>query len=328
MAGDRIIVNASYKESKVTEEQLKKIDELIKVNDSEVPDFYEEGICNSFYIPVEDDEIQVFHHKPKNPITKRPILFVPGFNSTLWSWKDFTVPLFEKCEYYFLETREKTSSKIKKRFKADLTIKRTAKDIGLAIRYLGLDKQDFVLFGSSYCGGIVLQGLLDKTLNAPTIVVFDPFIEWAFYKNWIRAITVVPSFVIGILRMVLANIILAGMKNQTQRERVIDFVKGSTPWKWRKSSLQNFKFNIKSELPKIEEEIFLFHGPFDRHHPDEIFEEITKDIPKGRYIYMPTEEEKREMLNGVIGLEFAKVTKKEKLPKSLAQFEINLKREK
>lgn len=225
MAGDRIIMNTSYRESKVTEEQLKKIEELIKVNEREVPDFYEEGICDSFYIPVEDDEIQVFHHKPKNPITKRLILFAPGFNSTLWSWKDFAVPLHEKGEYYFLETREKASSKIKKRFKADLTIKRTAKDIGLAIEYLGLDKQDFVLLGASYCSGIILQGLIDKTLNAPTIVVFDPFSEWAFYKKWIQTMVVVPAFVYGILRLVLANIVLAGMKNQAQKERVIDFVK-------------------------------------------------------------------------------------------------------
>lgn len=317
-------MNSSYKESRITEEQLIKLNELVKENDRDVPNFYEEGICESFYIPVEEDEIRIFHYKPKKAITKRPILFVPGFSTTLRSWKDFAIPLYEKAEYYFLETREKASSKIAKRFKSDLTIERSAKDINLAIKQLGLDKQDFVLYGASYCGGIILQGLIDKTIDAPTAIVFDPLCEWIYYKNLVRFLSIFPVFVIRILRMLLARIILIGMKNQRQKERALDFVRGTETWKWKRASLQNFKYNNKERLQNITDDVFLFHGPHDRHHPSEIYEDIALRIPKGRYIYTPCEEDKRELMNGIIALKFAKVLKNDKIPKSLAQFEIKL----
>ncbi|MCK5047488.1 MAG: hypothetical protein KAS22_12960, partial [Candidatus Heimdallarchaeota archaeon] len=129
-----------------TQEQLDLVNNLIEKSPKGAPDFYEEGECEQFYIPVDGGEIRVFHRKPKNITAKRPILFIPGYSTTPWSWRGFPKPIHNNTEYYFLETREKASSRIKRNRKTNLTVDQKAKDVAGAIKHLGLDKRDFVLF--------------------------------------------------------------------------------------------------------------------------------------------------------------------------------------
>ncbi|NHJ31542.1 MAG: alpha/beta hydrolase [Asgard group archaeon] len=311
----------------LTQEQMNQINNLIENSPKEAPDFFEEGECEQFYIPVDGGEIRVFHRKPKKVSAKRPILFIPGFATTPWSWRGFPKSIHNNTEYYFLETREKKSSKIKRNRKANFRVDQKAKDIAQAIKFLGLDKKDFVLFGTSYCGGIVLQGLIQKYFTAPTIVVFDPSCNWAYMRKPIRwLLPIIPPFILGAMRFIFAKIFLAGMKNQHQKERNLDFISGADPYKWRKACMQNLQFDITNEINTITEEVFVVHGTKDKFHPGETFYKYSKDIPKGRFIYFNCENEKREFFNGVIGSAFANVTKEKGMPDEIASLEIDLQR--
>lgn len=311
------------KEFELTSIQKDNLDKLLEEGRRDVPNFYDEGECEVIYVPVEDGEIRIFHHKPNNIKTKRPILFAPGFGTTPWAWRDFHKPHHGFAEYYHLETREKQSSKIKNNCKVDFSVDRTALDISDAIKYLGLDKQDYVLFGASYCGGVVLKGLIENYFDPPTTVVFDPLCKWAYAKFMVRwVLPFMPAFVLGATRFVFAKIIMAGMKNKAQKERNMDFVTGAVPFKWRKGCLHNRRFNILNDLQKIKNEVFFFHGPSDKFHPGNTFYYYSKMIPKGRYFYMDTEPLDRELLTGVIGTAFIEITKDQGLPFVLKQFEI------
>ena len=179
----------------LTEEQTDKMSKLIKENNRDVPLFYDEGVCEVKYVPVDGAELRVFHHKPKNPITKRPILFISGFGTSPWSWRHFNTPMYEKGEYYFLETREKTSSKVfTGRLRTNMTIDQNAKDLAEAIKYLELDNTDFVLYGTSYCGAIALTGLANEYLSAPTVAVHDPLSDWKVQRRMTLMIGLLPIF--------------------------------------------------------------------------------------------------------------------------------------
>lgn len=300
----------------------KKIIELIKKNTRKVPYFYEEGICDAFYIPVEGGEIRVFHHKPKKTITKRPILFIPGFGTSMWAWRELSFPLVEQGEFYFLETREKKSSKFKSRLKAKMTIEQVAEDISVVINHLGLDQKDFVLFGTSYCAGAILKGLIDKKFTAPTIVLFDPFFKLLYYRKLISFLIFVPPFVLSIIRYILGRIALKGENNVTQRGRAKYIRDEAVLWKWRKASVSILKSNLLDDLSRIIEEVLIFQGPVDKHHPSGVYEDVARRIPKGRYFSTVSPEDKREVLCGIIGLEFCKLTTDEGIPDSLNPFEI------
>jgi len=314
-------------EFELTQQQLDIIIDLLEKTPKDVPDFYNDGECEQIYIPVEGGEIRVFHRKPKNITAKRPILFVPGYSTTPWSWRAFPKPIHNNTEYYFLETREKTSSKIKRNRKANFTVDQKAKDIRDAIQFLGLDKIDYVLYGTSYCGGIVLQGLIHNYFNPPTVVVFDPLCKWSSFKKAIKwLLPIMPPFVLGMMRFLLAKIFLSGMKNQYQKQRNLDFIRGAHPYKWRKACLQNQHFNIIDELGKIKNEVFVLHGTKDKFHPGETFYDYAKRIPRGRFIYFNCDQEKRELFNGVVGSLFANVTKDKDMPSQLLSLEIVLER--
>lgn len=298
-----------------------KLMELIETNTRKVPYFYEEGICNAFYIPVEGGEIRVFHHTPKKPITKRPILFAPGFGTSMWAWRDFSLPFVEQGEFYFLETREKKSSKFKNRFRTKITVKQVAQDIGVIIHHLGLDKKDFVLFGTSYCGGAILKGLIDRILTAPSIVLVDPAPKLTYYRGLIAFLRFLPPFIIGIIRYLLGSIALSGENNKAQRERSKYVRNESVPWKWRKASTDMLRFNILNDLSGIKEEVIIFHGPPDKHHAPALFEDVARRIPKARFFSALSSDDKRELACAVIGLEFCKIRAEDGIPDSIKPLE-------
>ncbi len=309
----------------LTQEQVKNISSLIEEHNREVPLFFKGDVCEIIYVPVNGMELRVFHHKPKTPITQRPILFVSGFGTSPWSWRHLNTVLYEKGEYYFLETREKSSSKLTtKRRKVKMSIDQNAKDLAHVISYLGLDKRDFVLFGTSYCGTIILIGLANKYFTAPTIAIHDPLENFRVQRRLFSLIALVPPFILELLKMPLAKIVLWKLENKSAKQRYMDFIRNANTWKWKKSMWPNLTFKIDKFLPKINEEVLVLHGTKDRYHGDEVFIEIANALPEGRYFYMDSPNEFRELIVGIFSLELMKKTKDDMIPETLEEFEVNL----
>ncbi|MHA1245018.1 MAG: alpha/beta fold hydrolase [Candidatus Heimdallarchaeota archaeon] len=312
----------------LSDDTIKAMAKLIESSRREVPNFYDEGESEVFYIPVEDGELRVFHHKPDKITTKRPVLFLPGFGTTPWTWRKFHYPHHGIGEFYNFETREKASSTMPNKRKVKFTYDIIAQEIATGIEYLGLNKKDYVLFGSSFNGGVVMKGLIEGYFNPPTTVVFDPLCVFDFLK-FIRNVLlpITPSFVLGAGRKIIAKFIMRNMKNEAQRERNMAFVEGAVPYKWKKTNIQNRKIDLKHDLHKIKNEVFITHGPKDKFHPGEAFYNYTKLTPKGRLIYLNGPDEDRELIAGILGTAFMNVTKDDGMPEILKPFEIDLKRE-
>ncbi|NHJ84809.1 MAG: alpha/beta hydrolase [Asgard group archaeon] len=313
-----------FEEKKFPDELAIQLTNLLNDNDRQVQYFYDKGVSKVFYIPIDDGALRVFHHKPEKPLTTRPLLFAPGLGTSPWTWRDISKPFIGRGEFFFLETREKKSSLFHNRVKTKITIEKSAKDIGTVIDFLGLTNTDFVLCGTSYCAGLILQGLLDKQFTAPTIALIDPFVKVFQYRILISLIRCTPPFIISLIRNLLGAIALKGEKNATQYERGLDMVKEAVTWKWRKAAEKILKFDIRKYLPQITEEILVFHGTADKHHPHDFYESIARKLPNGRYFYMLPQEDKRELLVGVITYELCKVSSQSDLPESLKAFEVNL----
>jgi hypothetical protein len=309
----------------LTAEQQIAAEKFIQEAHQEVPYFYDEGECEIIYAPINDGEIRIFHHTPKQSQMKRPIIFFPGFGTTPWTWRDFCVPIHNIGEYYFLETREKRSSKLKRGYKTKISIDQMAKDVGEAIKFLGLDDKDYVLMSASFAGGTMMHGLMKKYYDPPTSVVLDPFPKFVHNKVFVGLFFgLTPPFIVEIVKLLLMKIVTIGMKNESQKERIRNIVGGAVAWKWRKGLIHNLNFDMYPYFHKIENEVFQFHGPKDRYHPSEIYLKIGGLMPEGRLFYIKTKDEEREILAGAIGKEFTKVTKDDGLPKFFEQFEIKL----
>ncbi len=301
---------------------------LLDSNRVEAPNFYDNGICDIFYVPVKDGELKVYHYKPEKQISVRPIIFLPGFATTPLTWQDFHIAHHGKNEYFYVETREKESANIRRHRKADLTINQLALDVAQVIDYLGYTDQDYILMGNCLCGGVILLGLIQGFISPPTAIVFDPFAKWTQNRLFVKMIMpIFPPFLLGLLKFLIAKIVMANMKNEAQKRRNMDIVDKAVPWKWRKFSLQNVNYDLSHDLSKITKEVYVCHGPVDKYHPEGTFRKVTKEIPNGQFIYMKTRDEDREFLVGIIASEFSKITMKEKIPQSLRQFHLDLEKE-
>ena len=160
------------------------------------------------------------------------------------------------------------------------------------------------------------------------MIAFDPIVKWIFTKKPTEIfLAITPPFILSIFRTFLAKTYLRKVKNEAQKKRIIAFVQENEPWKFKKCTLQNRKLNFFHELKEIENELFIAHGPLDKYHPRSDYYDFVKEIPKGRFIFMKTADENRELLAGIIATKFAMVEKKDDIPEEIAEFEIKVKRD-
>lgn len=287
----------------------------------DAPNFWEIETTTSFYVPVKDGEIRVYHFQPKNPISKRPLVFIPGWGGTEIGFMDFYEVIHNKVECYYVETREKRSSKLDKK-KAKFDMSQKAQDIRDVIDYLKLNDKDFVLFGTCWGAAVILQGLINGTLDAPTIIANDPMHALWFPKWILNYISpILPIFVLRVLKPLFKSMQLRGMQEETQRKRAELFVKYAELWKWKRAADSVKDFELFGNLSGINKEVFVTNGSKDKVHDQTTYPKIALELPKGRFIFIKTDESLRERLMGLITLEFCKIKKEDDIPSSLKRFE-------
>jgi len=288
--------------------------------------FFHPDYTREYYLPVEDGEIRVFHHLPKNPIGRRPVVFVSGWGTIPEGFKDFFDVVNGRIECYYIETREKNSSRLDHR-RAQLGMDQLARDVQ---RVLQSELQspdtgelrDFVLIGTCWGSTILAHGLARQILSAPTAVLFDPMHRLWFPKwllKWV--VPLIPLWLWNLIRPIGKRIALSGMNEPTQRRRAEMFVDNATLWKWKRSGIQVQNANLYHSMPQIQQEVLVMNGVQDKIHEQEHYPKLAALIPKGRFFHIPVDESQREQLLGLASVLFSQVTKNEGLPEELRGFE-------
>jgi pimeloyl-ACP methyl ester carboxylesterase len=310
----------------ITPELEREVNKILTDTEREVPNFWEIDTTESFYVPVDDGEIKVYHIKPKNPVSKRPLVFIPGWGTSGIGFVDFYEVIHDKVECYYVETREKKSSKLDRK-SAKMGMYQKAKDVQDVINYFELDKRDFVLQGTCWGSAIILQGLIEEIIDAPTIIAHDPMHTLWFPKWFLRYVSpILPIFVVKMIKPILKRLQLRGMNEEVQRKRAEAFVADAELWKWKRAADSVIDFELFGNISGITKEVFVTNGTKDKVHNQITYPKIASELPNGRFIFMKTDESRRERLMGLIGLEFSKITKNDGVPLSLREFEVNIPR--
>ena len=308
----------------VTADEARKgrVEDLLQGADRAAPGFWEPGEGEEIWIPVEGAEIRVLHCVPPRPTARRPVVLVPGWGVIPAGYQDFYQSVRGKAEFYYIETREKGSSRIHGR-RPDLSPSRSARDIGAALDALGLSgKRDFVLTGVCWGSTLILEGLREGVIEAPTVLVADPMHTLWFPKWLLRCVApLAPSFLLGALRWLIVAALIGDMEEQTQKGRDYAFARAADPWKWKRSAQAARDLELFGALGGVRQEVFVLNGTNDKVHDQSHYPRIANEIPRGRFLYMPTDESNRERCIGAAALEFARVAAAQGVPQSLAEFE-------
>jgi pimeloyl-ACP methyl ester carboxylesterase len=308
-----------------SDQQLAAVEAVVRKTSSEAIEFWKLPQCEEIYIPVEDAEIRVFHVELKQPAANRPLVLIPGWGALPEGYAEFYGGIHKQADLYYIETREKGSSRIHSK-RANMSISQSARDIQTVLDSLGLSKlNDFVLAGSCWGSAIILQGLIDGSLDAPTIVTIDPMHSLWFPKWLLRCVSpILPLHAVNLLKPILRNTLVGDMQEVAQKKRVDAFIDAADNWKWKKSAEGAIDFELYGKLSRIDKEIFVFNGSFDKIHENVNYPQIAYELPNGRLIYMPIHERQRERCMALACVSFTKVKGEEGIPAALARFEIPL----
>jgi pimeloyl-ACP methyl ester carboxylesterase len=194
-----------------------------------------EGDQQIRYFPVEGGSIRGCISRTEEKTARRPLIFLSGWGTSPELFRDVFTVIHGKCDYYYLETREKASSSLEPGAKMDMD--QFARDVADAIEQLGLgrdSKRDYVILGTSWGAAVLAHGLARGYLNPPTAVLFDPMPR-LWIKPWIRKL-LVPLFPVwfwNALKGIGRRIALAGMKEATQRARAEAVINSADLAKWK-----------------------------------------------------------------------------------------------
>ncbi|MFW6338984.1 MAG: alpha/beta fold hydrolase, partial [Alkalispirochaetaceae bacterium] len=293
-------------------EKQKRLYEWIDSETQPGPEIAE--AAETIRLPVADGELRVLHTAPVR--RGRPILFVPGWGALPEEFAEFYEFLHGEAELYYLETREKRSSTLHRG--AEMSVEQSARDIAHAIDSLGLRERDFLLLGSCWGASIIVQGLYDRILSAPTVLLVDPM-ESLWFPRWLLRFffRFTPDGIVRFLKPLIVRLKLRGMTEPRQRARAEQFIRAADVGKWRRAAVAARNFQLAGRLETIEKELFVLNCSADAIHDQRYYPVLTDRLPRGRFLSLQVDERHRERMIGLAAREFAKVSADEGVPESL-----------
>ncbi len=255
---------------------------------------------------LSDAELLVYHHQPFNQSGHRSIVFVPGWGANLNSFRDCYSSLIGRLEIFHIETREKGSSRITIS-PTNMTVAQNARDIAGIIDSIKIpDSNNYLMAGACWGSTILLQGLIDHLYPPVPFILFDPMHALWFPKwllKWIVPFT--PVRLAQVIRPVAKKIALRGMKETVQRRRTAEFIDDGDLKKWKAAAVQARAFELMGHLSAIDSNVTIVNGTTDKIHDQRYYPLLASEIPDSNYLYMQTDESKRERLIGKVLYEFA-----------------------
>ncbi len=255
-------------------------------------------------IPVRDGTISAYAMPALRESRGLPVLYVPGWGGTIDGFMDVIGSVGEAVDLFYVETREKRSSELASH--ARFTMGRIAEDVGRAVRCFGLPDDRYLLLGSSYGAAVAVQGVADRVLRPAVTVLYDPMPRLWLPKWVLRYVAPLASpRVVAALRPALKRIVLAGMRERTQRQRAARFIDAADMGKWRAAALALRDWDICRVGLRVDGPAVIVNGCTDRFHDASIYPRIAAAIPGSRFLRVPVREDERERLIGAVATAFA-----------------------
>ena len=256
-------------------------------------------------VPVPGGAITMYFMPAEQPGRGLPIVYVPGWGGTIEGFLDVIRSIGPDIDLTYVETREKQTSELDPA--AEFTMSRIGADVGAAIRQRGLDDHSYVLLGSSFGGAVALQALADGAVRPATTILYDPMPR-LWMPGWVLRYVapLLSARVVEFLRPGLKRLVLAGMREPTQRRRAAKFIDAGDMRKWRSAAIGLRDWDVFSVASRIGAQVDVVNGCTDRFHDAAIYPAITRAIRYSRFLRIPVPESHREHLMGAVATAYAR----------------------
>lgn len=160
---------------------------------------------------VQTDErvsLRVIHFKPASS-PYPPLVMVVGLATVIESFQGIIAGLTRDFEVYYVETREKSSSRLSGHVNFDMET--VAGDILSVLRILGLHSKEYILFGYSYSAAVLVEAYRHLPSKPSCLLLLSPTPHF-YYPSWslplIRASTPVYGLLKPFTKWYLRNFVM------------------------------------------------------------------------------------------------------------------------
>lgn len=239
--------------------------------------------------------LQVMSWRPKKPVCNDPIVFVPGWVSSVSGWMPLIGALASRRPVYYIETREKKSAILKKKklCAEDFQMSRIAEDIISVCRQLNIDTPRTTVAGCSLGATALLEALKGNRLVAGTAFLIAPNSEFKapWYLEWILFL---PAFLYhGIkffLLWYLKNFMVDVRKEPEQMKRYQDTLLAAHPERIKLSgrALICGRYEVWPNLESVTLPVALAYAATDKLHSSQNIQRMANRLPRVSVISCPS----------------------------------------
>ncbi|MFC1568977.1 alpha/beta fold hydrolase [bacterium] len=243
---------------------------------------------------IDDEMVSLSNGVSLRLITFRPVqkshlpsvVFIAGWVSRIESWQNVLREMTKDFVVYYVETREKNSSKVPKN--ANFNVNIIGDDIIQLIDILGLQEKQYLLFGSSLGATVIIECYSRLKLKPCCLTLVAPNAEFRMPIIWKLIITffyppfyfILKPWVKWYLRCFRLNI----KKDSAQYEKYCRALDGADPFKLKPAALAFSRYQIWNVLSLIDTPVLLIGGSHDKLHEPENLRRITEILPVVQYV--------------------------------------------
>jgi pimeloyl-ACP methyl ester carboxylesterase len=228
-------------------------------------------------------------HTQKNT-TQPTVLFIAGWISLMKGWKIVLQEMTKDFNIIYVETREKISSQVIGR--AEFSVKTIAQDIVTIADKFKLEKDKYIIFGSSLGGTAILEsykGLktlpLCFTLLGPNAEYRTPWWGKIIIRLfWTRLYAVLKPFIKWYLR----NFRLDIETDHAQYEKYCNALDAADPKKLKPAALALSKYKVWEILKDIDLPVLIIGATKDLLHEPQNLIRMNKMLPNSKFLDMET----------------------------------------
>lgn len=248
-----------------------------------------ERIAERKMIKVSDNsEILVLHSKaPEGSSAVFNLIIVPGFASIVLGWNDFLIRAKDYFNIYYLETREKKSSRLEK--KSEYTVDRISSDLSELMEIFKLDSDNTIFFGSSFGAIVIADALFKKKINPFLTVLVGPPEKIEMPPFFRYLIFVVPSFFYRLFAPI-GKFWIKKSKSESpeQAAKYIRVIDEGDAKKWKRFSTRLAFDKYWDTYAGIENKVLVIDESEDKLHRSKVTMKIAASIKNSELVDLKT----------------------------------------
>jgi len=242
-------------------------------------------------ISVSDNvSLRVITFSPAKVTNQPTVLFIPGWISLMKGWKIVLKEMTKDFNIIYAETREKITSKVVG--KAEFSVEAIAEDIIKLVDIFKLEKDNYIIFGSSLGGTSILETYQELQPKPLCFALLGPNAEyrvpwWGMIiinLFWTRSYIVLKPFIKWYLR----NFRLDIESDKAQYDKYCNALDAADPKKLKPAAKALASYKVWGILKDIDLPVLIIGASKDLLHEPQNLIQMDKMLPQCVFLDMET----------------------------------------